>query len=322
MRPFSTRSTMREASFALVRILGNDLPPCHAAGQTLTNLQHILDNEPSLPRCTKHWILNRIFDEQVEARIIALLKTRGQRVVHLPFSLEAYAALPDHEAHLHEVPWYKSARRRRARIHARRKRLNYATNNNAARNAAIEYGSLFADWVLPWDGNCFATLEAWEQILKVVAEQDPLYLVVPMIRQDNNRALDHARPPETDQLSEEPQLGFHALSSARFDTNFYYGRRDKVEMLWRLGLPGSWDTFVDEPWDFPRPTHAHDRHRTACAGWVSRLDPGISHGRRANKHPAKERNRRREIACLSLLRTLDSAVRRAASLEKRKVLDS
>jgi hypothetical protein len=53
----------------------------------------------------------------------------------------------------------------RAQAHLRRFKNNYVINNNGARNAALRDGKGRAKWVLPWDGNCFLTAQAWSEIV-------------------------------------------------------------------------------------------------------------------------------------------------------------
>jgi hypothetical protein len=77
-------------TFVLYRVLGNDLPPRHEIGQTLSNLRFMLDNEPELEACEKRWVVNRIVDPEQEAAVIALLEERGQHYLHIPFDLGEY----------------------------------------------------------------------------------------------------------------------------------------------------------------------------------------------------------------------------------------
>lgn len=74
----------------LYRILGNDLPPRHKQGQTLSNLRFILEHEPSFPKTKKYWILNRMVDPANEAAIIKLLKKHNQEYVRVPFEADEY----------------------------------------------------------------------------------------------------------------------------------------------------------------------------------------------------------------------------------------
>ena len=72
-------------NFVIYRILGNDLPPRHRKGQTKENLQFILKHEPSLPRCEKRWVVNRIVAREQEEAIITILQDNHQNYIHIPF---------------------------------------------------------------------------------------------------------------------------------------------------------------------------------------------------------------------------------------------
>lgn len=77
----------------LYRIIGNDLPPRHKEGQTLSNLQFILDHEPSFPNTQKIFLLNRIIDPVNEATIIRLLDEYNMDYIRLPFDQKEYEQL-------------------------------------------------------------------------------------------------------------------------------------------------------------------------------------------------------------------------------------
>lgn len=77
----------------LYRIIGNDLPPRHKEGQTLSNLQFILDHEPAFPNTQKIFLLNRIIDPVNEATIIRLLDSYNMDYIRLPFVQSEYEKL-------------------------------------------------------------------------------------------------------------------------------------------------------------------------------------------------------------------------------------
>ncbi|WP_245521437.1 hypothetical protein, partial [Mesorhizobium sp. M3A.F.Ca.ET.175.01.1.1] len=59
------------------------------------------------------------------------------------------------------------------------------------------------------------------------------YVVVPMARiVDNALLLDETLTPPA---QEEPQIIFRNDTTELFDEEYGYGRRPKIEMLWRLG---------------------------------------------------------------------------------------
>jgi hypothetical protein len=188
-----------------------------------------------------------------------------------------------------------------------RHKNNYVMNNNGARNAALEEGRRLAKWVLPWDGNCFVSHDAWREIVEAVRSEAHLpCFLVPMARvTDNRKLLDAGFRPAA---KEEPQLLFRRDARLAFDPDFFYGRRPKVELLWRLGVPGGWDEWGIEPWDLPCPPFADEAGACGRAGWVARLFSGHSHLEAgAARVVSHQRKTARNHAIRSLLDELDDA---------------
>jgi len=164
-------------SFMLVRIIGNDLEPRHREGQSYDNALFILDNEPIFADCEKFWIVNRIADPVPEARIIALLESRGQNFHRIPFELDAYRQVrwntdrlsPGETRFSNARTWPGGQDAARYQTHIRLHKNRYAMNNNGARNKALEMARGRAKWLMPWDGNCYLTREAFETIRTAVA---------------------------------------------------------------------------------------------------------------------------------------------------------
>lgn len=313
---FSADPLAAEAdTFVLYRILGNDLPPRHRDGQTRKNLAFLLEHEPDLPACEKRFILNRIVDPREEEALTRLLEDAGASFLRIPFDVDAYRSVPWDIAGVppEYAPWTRRfsllSEERQARVLMRlyRHKNNYAMNNNGARNAALEEGRRLAKWVLPWDGNCFVTAEAWREIVSTVRSEAHLpCFLVPMARiTDNGQLLDAGfRPP----AKEEPQLLFRRDARLAFDPAFFYGRRPKVELLWRLGVPGDWDEWGIEPWDLPCPPFADEAGAYGRAGWVARLFSGHSHLEAgAERVVSHRRKTARNLAIQNLLDELDDA---------------
>ncbi len=273
-------------SFVLYRIIGNDLYPRHAKGQSRQNVRFILENEPELADCEKRWVLNRIFDAGERQAIIELLEQHGHSYLEIPFEAEAFAQIGWDYSAFPEPGFLSSAafhkleprelQQERVLTAAYRKKNLYLMNNNGARNAALEDGRSRAKWVLPWDGNCFVTPSAWEAIRSAVRAAPYLpYFAVPMQRITDNAELlrdDFAPSPV-----EEPQLLFRRDARERFGENHPYGRRPKVELFWRFGIPGKWDRWKDASWDQPRAEPSPEAGAWGVAGWVARLASGKAH---------------------------------------------
>lgn len=268
-------------TFVLYRIIGNDLPPRHVEGQSIANLRFILDNEPEFPAVTKRWVLNRIVDPDTERRLMAMLDEHQVGYLRIPFDLTEYREA-GWRFHDFEVPGftYSDAFREYPREvkslvldHVYHDKNLYVMNNNGARNTALNEGRDIAKWVLPWDGNCFLPLGAWEAVRAGVTENPHLqYFTVPMVRVlDNSILLDPEFVPIAD---EEPQLIFRQDAREEFDEDSRYGRRPKVELFYRLGITGIWDQWASHAWEKPRPDLSPDAGLVGTVGWVARLSSG------------------------------------------------
>ncbi|QSE98409.1 glycosyltransferase family 2 protein [Fulvivirga lutea] len=270
-------------TFVLYRIIGNDLYPRHKKGQSLENLRFILENEPELKDCQKRFIVNRIFDETIENEIVSLLKKHNVKYTIIKFEANEYLKV-DFSIDCFSQPSYLLSEefensgvfaKYRAWLAPCSLKNAYLMNNNGARNLALEEGKKVAKWVLPWDGNCFITENAWEEFVNDV-KRDPYFrhFIVPMARITNNRDLlkNDFRPSAT----EEPQIAFRHDTKDIFNEKFVYGRRPKVELFWRLGVPGTWDEWKqDDPWDPTRGSLSEEAYSFEFGGWVSRLYSGM-----------------------------------------------
>ena len=302
-------------TFVLYRVIGNDLYPRHKKGQSQENLRFILENEPELEDCEKRFVVNRIIDQEEEKAIITLLQNYGQPFLHIPFNSKEYKkigwdtdCLPEPDFLLSEAfEEYNGQDRDRVIAAIYRLKNNYVMNNNGARNAALRDGRARAKWVLPWDGNCFVTSSAWEQIEEDVNSSPYLkYFVVPMTRVTNNTQLlaDDFTPDPV----EEPQMIFRADAQEEFNENFCYGRRPKVELFWRLGVPGKWDRWKDDPWDQKRRGTSPEARQFGVAGWVARMFSGMEELEKDNKESFKKRGTARLESIISTLKYVDALV--------------
>jgi len=268
-------------TFILYRIIGNDLPPRHVAGQSRKNVQFILDHEPNFETCEKRFVINRIIEPEEEKRIIEILEKAGYPFIHIPFKQKEYLKLNGETKGVPAefspgTPRFKKLRPdEQGRIHMQvyRHKNNYVMNNNGARNTSLAHGKQLAKWVLPWDGNCFITRIGWDKLVSSVnASPESPYFIVPMARVTENKLL--LSPDYEPEAVEEPQIIFRKDSKLSFNESYFYGRRPKVELLWRLGVPGIWDKWEQEPWDLPVPGYGKEAGSFKYAGWVARLNSG------------------------------------------------
>jgi len=302
-------------TFVLYRIIGNDLFPRHRKGQSRENLQFILENEPEFKCCEKRFIVNRIVDKEEEKAILQLLRDYQMLYLHIPFDPVEYRGtcwdtdcLPE-PGYLASKAFENLGVEQKARVRGAiyRWKNNYVMNNNGARNAALRDGKGRAKWVLPWDGNCFVSAAAWKHIYTDVTGSPYLkYFAVPMARVvDNNQLLTDDFLPHP---VEEPQLIFRSDAQEEFNENFCYGRRPKVELFWRLGIPGKWDGWKDDPWDQTRRSLSPEARQYGVAGWVARMFSGMEALEKDNRESFKQRGLARLESVISTLCSIDVMV--------------
>ncbi|BGP04599.1 hypothetical protein JCM10049v2_000401 [Rhodotorula toruloides] len=249
----------------------------------------------------------------------------------------------------------------------------YAMNNNGGRNFALHHGRSLpnARWILPLDGNSFFTPAAMFSVVRTlsIAGEGPAasrYVVIPMARlTDNedvrkNNTIDLVpldieegasaivdaeilhRPANAPDTPEEPQIGFRYDSTESFQEAMRYGRRSKLELLWRLGaIPYSrgldrrtlpwevtdrahitaktWGSVTKDslihaphgehdPWGEPNPPRGHLAY--VKAGWVYRLFSGFKSQEEHSTEAATLRNTNRIRGIVAFLERLDELVAR------------
>jgi hypothetical protein len=173
----------------------------------------------------------------------------------------------------------------------------YVTNVNPARNVAISIGHMFAGWTIPLDGNCILTTDSLAQIKDSISVARLRYMIVPMMRDHESLAASFAYPLE----SQEPQVAFHKDAQCRFNRRYYYGRRDKAELLKRLGVTGPWASWNTDPWEPEPPAQAVLGEEVAVTGSVLRLPSGYDEGELSSV----KRTYSRDEACIALLNRMD-----------------
>ena len=275
----------KDPSIVLARVIGNDLWPRHALGQSLQNLAFILENEPQFAGTRKLFVLTRVIDPQVLSRAEAMVRDAGHEVLTLPFDPDAYSAQRidtsafNGDANFLDAGFAEKPDIRRCgeRLFAASAKIRQAMDVNGGRNAALAWGQARADWTLVLDGSCFVSAQAFEAWRSDLTSQ-PLvpYLILPMIRLARNEdAL--VTPPEFD-LLQEPQIGFSSLAKGHFPEAYPYGFRDKTALLEQIGVPGDWEKRFIAPWAPSLPTLPdRDMWKWASAS-VFRLSSGVDGG--------------------------------------------
>ncbi len=300
--------------FTIARIIGNDLPPRQAKGQSLRNLRYILENEPNFQNCEKVFVLNRLLDPAEEASACAMIEAAGHRVLRREFSCQDYRALRLDRGSLERQPqitsdaflalpkteqFYRFFQLCRAKI-------AYAFDINGARNVALAYGQKNGDWSFVFDGACFLGERAAQRLFDDARRSAGRpYLIVPMRRLVD--VADIAQANCQPNWREEPQIGFHRSAKATFDTRFIYGLQDKTSLLTALGVPGRWQHWRVKPGMPKIEAVSGERFRfKRASASVFRLPSRDGSAPLEQAQASSQRHNQRNVAVLCALDRLDA----------------
>ncbi|KAF8977317.1 hypothetical protein BGZ46_007485 [Entomortierella lignicola] len=309
-------------SIVLYRILGNDLPPRHRPGQTLSNVRFILEHEPQFEKTRKLWVLNRIVDQHAETAIIQLLDHHRQEYIRVPFEEQEYLKQDFRLEDFPEPDFFSSddystfskVAKLRVLDYTYHDKNRYAMNNNGGRNIAINHGKTKVDarWIFAFDGNSFLTKNAMNEIKQAIQTHgdDVKYFVVPMARLvDNSQLLKgiDTRPNS----KEEPQIIFRNDAEDVYSPDMRYGRRSKLELLWRLGaLERGKISKPSVSWEPKERDPIPNKADFKTVGWVFRLFSGKRSQEESTRQSAAIRAYNRLLAIQDLIDGIDERIAR------------
>ncbi|DAZ95329.1 TPA: hypothetical protein N0F65_002436 [Lagenidium giganteum] len=326
-------ASLQSPKYALIRAIGNSLPPRHDPARALQNLRFILEHEQlEDPTVMKHWVFNRLLNATALQQLKALLDEFGASYTEIPFVLEEYAQQSynvivedTREDGVHKDPdadpneWTKMLTLNE--IYDNKNR--YALSINHARNKMLDIGIAHgARWILPWDQNCFMTREAWHQVKATIEDEEArneadkdrvpikyFFSYMDRLVEENDVIFS---PEYKAQPWEEPQIIFRSDAVERFDEGLRYGKRDKAALLVRLRLPGVWDSWGWSTWELTRVQHNLSTDvqpgRAPTAGYAVRLYSGHADMEQGGHSSALFREIKRGEAVVNVLNSLEARV--------------
>jgi hypothetical protein len=225
-------------SFAVYRLLGNDMWPLQGIGQLRRNTAFAVKNEVAAPaNVSVFWVINRIVNATERELLISELKHLGvgdEQILYVHPPLAGMQCL-----------------------NSTKDKTLFAQGLNVARNAAVAHArSMGFDWALPLDGNQFLPSDFYVNIhsaLKAAESDGRVALLVPMLRvleeqtaSTHNASTDSAalavlqinRENSSEYLVSEPQLALHTRDALdhgfEFNPNRGYGKRNKAALIDKL----------------------------------------------------------------------------------------
>jgi hypothetical protein len=225
-------------SFAVYRLLGNDMWPLQGVGQLRRNTAFAIKNEVAAPaNVGVFWVVNRIVNATERELLVSELKHLGvcdKQILYVDPPLAGMHCLD-----------------------SKRARKLFAQGLNVARNAAVAHSrSMGIDWALPLDGNQFLSSDFYVNVhsaLKAAESERRVAVLVPMLRMREeqtasslNASIDAAAlavlHTNRENLSEfmvsEPQLALHARDALVrgfvFNPKRGYGHGNKAALIAKL----------------------------------------------------------------------------------------
>jgi hypothetical protein len=213
----------------------------------------MLANEPKLKGTDLYFVLNRVYNLTHVDIVKKMVTDAGHKWVCIPFVADEYRKFQPMDTfglrpHSFDDTVVTAAAMRRFE---RQNSNLYLMNNNGARNVALEHGLAQGyAWTLPFDGNCFFDSDAWFDIsreLKKARAQKKSYVAFPLVRTQfgADGRLERGDPGEHN-------VAFYHDALLKFNPLAMYGFRPKVDLLWRLNVPGSWTSWPQSLFDTTR----------------------------------------------------------------------
>ena len=255
-------------SFAVYRMLGNDMWPLQGVGQMRRNSVFAARHEAAPPPDVPvFWIVNRVVDAAEREKLTQALA--AEKNVSADSVLFANPPLRDAKCLLTEVNALSrtnvttfAANHDETRENDSEKKkaamdraVTFAQAQNAVRNAAVAHARDFGyEWAVPLDGNQFLPSDFFSLLRDALREADKkghVAVLIPMlrVREEQTSALYHPRADaallaarhvrEDGKFAvSEPQVALHATKAEalgfRFDPSSAYGAGNKAGLVRRL----------------------------------------------------------------------------------------
>jgi len=229
--------------------------------------------------CEKRFLINRVYDDDKRRRLIDAIQANSFYVDVIPFEEDAFNSLGSDQEKAH-----------------------YLTNVNSARNYCVKQSlDAGADVVCPMDGGMFFRDDGWIRF-SIVCEENPddgFFSFATWRVESVEDMLNMQVPPtlystykfgkvSTVGLTEF-QLAFTQHADCLFDEALPYGREDKVELLYRLGIPGLWDHWNPKLYKDAKAKKSKFSGVVNNASFVCRLPSGNAAGDKDNELRGEQR---------------------------------
>ena len=248
-------------SFAVYRMLGNDMWPLQGVGQMRRNSVFAARHEAAPPPDVPvFWIVNRVVDAAERKKLTSALAAEknvsaGSLLFASPPLRDAKCLFASDASSRTDLPNNANATTTAKRTDDWERAATFAQAQNAVRNAAVSHARERGyDWAVPLDGNQFLPSDFYARMREALREaqaNNHVAALIPMLRVREEQTSD-AYGPRADAASvaarhlradgkfavSEPQIALHATEAAlngfQFDPGSAYGAGNKAGLVRRL----------------------------------------------------------------------------------------
>ena len=248
-------------SFAVYRMLGNDMWPLQGVGQMRRNSVFAARHEAAPPPDVPvFWVVNRVVDAAEREKLTSALAAEknvsaGSLLFASPPLRDAKCLFASDASSLTDLPNNANATTTAKRTDDWERAVTFAQAQNAVRNAAVAHARERGyDWAVPLDGNQFLPSDFYALLRAALREADAdghVAALIPMLRVREEQtgeayhsradaasvAVRHMREDGKFAVS-EPQVALHARKAEalgfRFDPSSAYGAGNKAGLVRQL----------------------------------------------------------------------------------------
>ena len=195
---------------AIVRVVGNELPPRDEDDSKIKSLRFVLQHE-NLKNTPRAWVINRIVDLKYKKLLYEILD--GENITELPFKLNEYIQCET---------FYE--------------KVLYACNLNGGRLEGMRFCK-HHKFLAVLDQDCYYTEDEWSKICEFIEKDQETsntkYYITPTKRLhiDNFPYNDLSQVPD-----DEPMIIFRNDAEIIYDPNIRFGDDNKRKLLKKIGV--------------------------------------------------------------------------------------
>jgi hypothetical protein len=194
---------------AIVRVVGNELPPRDPKGSKIQALRFVLENE-NLRGVPRAWVVNRIINKEYKKLIYKILE--GETTTEIPFITSEYKKCQT---------FYE--------------KIVYSCNLNGGRLGGMEFCKNHR-FLAVLDQDCYYTEQEWKKIVEFIEKDQSNFDTKYYLTATKRIHIDNIPVDLNEVPDDEPMIIFRNDAELTYDPNVRFGDDNKRKLLRKLGV--------------------------------------------------------------------------------------